>query len=201
MLMNTIFFSLFFIVFAADSTDPPTVQDAGFNEAIFDVETIQDLLGRSNSDGIRFYNTLQDGKVGVMAVSISNGADLNSGFFPRKPYVLAKGVDTDGVIVDKISESEARDLCESVHNSPHMQYSADFSQSDFSTLLSIDNANAVRLQPSKTAEGGLSMKLEAVNLERGQVSELGQGSRYVVTSTLPCPPICGQRENYVFRPL
>ncbi len=201
MLMNTIFFSLFFFVFAADSSDPPIVQDAGFKEAIFDAGTIQELLDRSNSDGVRFYNTLQEGKVGLMAVSISNGADMNSGFFPRKPYVVAKGIDNDRVIVDKISEGSARDLCEAVHNSSYMQYSADFSKSDINNLLSQGNTNALRVKPSKTDQGHLSMELEAVHFEGGQVNDVGQGEMFEMTSTHPCPPICGVLEGYVFRPL
>ncbi|SRR6056297_359873 len=200
MLMNTIFLSLFLSFFAGEPTDSPVVQNAGFNEALFDAGTIQDLLGRSGCDGIRFYNTLKDGRVEVMAVSISGGADMNGGLFPRKPYVVAKGVKNNEIEVEHVSEGDARDLCEAMHMSENMQYSADFSKSDFQTLFRDANTNAVRVQPRSTADG-LSMQVEAVNFDRGQVNDVGQGEMYEMTSTDPCPPICGVRENYVFSPL
>lgn len=197
--IQTILFHLCLFLSPGITAELPINNDAGFTEAIFDAQTIQELLDRSDCDGIRLYNTLNEGAVELMAVSISRGADMNGGLFPLKPYSVSKGIANNEIMVDRLTERDARNICEALHLSEHSQYSADFNKKDIELLLSNSNANALRIKPHET-EPGLSMQLEAVNFERGIITKIGEGASYHIVSTVPCPPLCGSSEDRVFSP-
>lgn len=172
-------------------------QEAGFSQGLFDAETIEDLLGRRNCDGVRFYNTMDAGQVYVMAVGISEGADIQGGFFTRNPYAVSKGVVEGRIEIEKINEEKARKMCEEVDRSSHTQYSAHFTKRDLETMLRQRDCNALRIRPA-SASGQLSMELHAINFTEGEVTELGEGEGFEMLALSPCPPVCGVTGNYIY---
>lgn len=177
--------------------------DPGFTEAVFEDETIKKLLELNDSDGIRIYNVMWDDVVRAAAVAVDdpseNGADVQKGFLYR-PYRLTMGLSASKILVDKRNiaktrnASEALDLITDKHH-----YSVNFPKNGVNALLSADGCNALRVSP-RTSDGELSMLLEAVKFSNGTVTDLGSGEGYDLIGTAPCPPICGSKYNYVYRP-
>lgn len=171
--------------------------DPGFKEAVFDANSIRDMLNQNNCDGIRVYNTLHNGNVELMAVATSKGADMNEGWFNFSPYIVSQGIEDGRIKTDRISDGKARKRCESIYNSNFHQYAADFSRNEIENLLANRGANAVRITPRQSGEA-LSMEMEAVNFESGTIQGLANGS--TAEATNPCPPYCGVSGNYIFTP-
>ena len=196
---QTIIIHLLVFVFLGGIAEPISTKDPGFKEAAFDAKTIQDLLDKTNCDGIRFYNTLEGSSVHLMAIPISKGADMNSGIFNWRPYVVSTGMDEGGILIDKVSDSNARDYCEALSKSSYAFYSADFNKSEVEKILKHERANAVRVTPLSTSEG-LTMQMESVHFERGALQSIGSGIDYQIDAIDPCPPLCGEDDDYIYRP-
>lgn len=198
MIIRILLFGFWFLSAPEMTKEISSTTDPGFTEGIFDSQTIKDLLDRRDCDGIRFYNTMgSDGKVRVMAVSVSEEADMNSNILIFKPYVVSLGLVENRINVDKISKSKARDFCQAVDLSPHTQYSALFKKSDLESLLRNADCNALKIMPAMASEK-LSMEVHAVNVTDGLVTDLGRGAGFDLLDTDPCPPVCGVSTNYVY---
>jgi hypothetical protein len=181
----------------SDNTPP---NEAGFVDAVFDSETIEDLLNRKNCDGVRFYNSLSEGKVFVMAVGISEGADIQSSFFTRKPYAVSKGIEEDRITIEKVDEEQARAMCEELDQSRFTQYSTHFSRKEIETLLNQPDCNAIQVKPGRSSDN-LSMMVSSVNFNEGRISNLGEGEGFEMLAIDPCPPVCGNSGNYLYQRL
>lgn len=166
---------------------------AGFSEAVFDVQTIQDLFKRGSSDSIRFYTVLDGSSVYIMAISTENGKDETGGFFTRKPYVLSKGMNNSGIIEDKVSESNARAMCEANDNSSNQYLITNFSKKDVEALIKVPKCNALKITPT-TSNSETTMDIQAAEFNSGRVAPLG--SKLIDPD--PCPPVCGAPGNYVY---
>jgi hypothetical protein len=189
--------SLVFVAFGGSFSTILFSGDPGFQEAVFDANSIRDMLDQNNCDGIRVYNTLNNGKVELMAIATSKGADMNEGWFNFSPYLVSQGIVDGRIKTDRISDSKARKRCEEIYNSSFHQYAVDFSRNEIESLLENRGANAVRITPSQSGEA-LSMEMEAVNFESGTIQGLANGG--TAEATNPCPPYCGVSGNYIFTP-
>lgn len=197
MLIRIILFGLCLIAAPKFTNEVDPSKDAGFVESVYDVETIQSLLNRRNCDGVRFYNTMKEGKVQLIAVSVSNGADMNTGLFPLKPYVLSMGIMGSRIEVDNLSKNKARDICEAIDLSQFSQYSTFFNKDDLESLFNNANCNALKIVPAM-ASGKLSMEIRPANFSEGMLTDLGEGEALSLLDTEPCPTVCGSFNNYIY---
>jgi len=200
MLLRFLVLGLFFFSSMGMSSDNTLPNDAGFTEAVFDAQTIQDLLDRRNCDGIRFYNSLSEGKVSLIAVAISEGADLRGSFFNRKPFAVSMGIVDNRISIEKVDEEQAKAMCQAIDQSTYAHYSTHFSKNDLQTLLSNTNCNALQIKPGRSS-GNLSMEVQSVRFEDGRVSDLGEGQGFEMLAVDPCPPVCGYSGNYIYQAL
>lgn len=171
---------------------------AGFTMALFDATTLQDILKDEECIAIRFYNvmvsaTASDGT--VMAIGIDErGAERDGGLF-ASPYRIGVAGSQDKA-VDKYSRAKAVDAFGYQAASGNGNFSTSFTRAEIEALLGVPGCGGLRVTPDE-ANGSVTMRLTAVGMIAGKITELPRGEGHEKVCGDPCPAFCGPSENYL----
>ena len=170
--------------------------DAGFQQAVFSAEALQELMADASVMGIRFYNVMAapgDATGSVMAVGIvMDGSERNSG----KSYLMDMGLRQGQFNVVMVAAANATKYCRNMSAAGHASYSAAFTRTDIEALLDQEGCTGLMVTPA-TVDKGLSMQITAMKMEGERAVALGSGSAYQRQCGFPCPSVCGPKKNYV----
>ncbi len=174
----------------------PAADSSGFKEALFDTAAIDRLLADGKTVGLRFYNALAaptDKEGTAMAIGIRmDGSEANSG----SSYALSLGLISGKVAIRMLKKAPAAAACQNMQHSGHPSFSASFTRTEVENLLRTAGCEALQAVPDITEKGETTMRLIPVKLADGKAVPMGTGS----LCNFPCPPLCGPKKNYVYRP-
>ncbi len=197
--MRIFLFGLLLFAFTGMKSQSLAQSNAGFSEAFFNVQTIEDLLNRGSSDSIRFYTVLDNGIVNVMAIPTAAGKDETGGWLTWYPYVVSKGIASGAIVEKKVSESDANKICEDNDQSSNKYFITDFAKGDVLALINTPNCNALKITPT-TVTSGTSMRVQAADFDGSTAKPLSSasGTPIDLIDKTPCPPLCRAPGNYVY---
>ena len=175
---------------------PRAVDDAGFQDALFDAATLNDLLRDEAVMGMRFYNVLSkpgDAQGTAMAIGIlQDGSEKNA----SKAYRISLGLVQGQVKMNNVNAAAAKAACGYMTAAGHPSYSAAFTRAEVQSMLDLDGCVALQAAPADS-DKGTSMQLTAMKLDGGRLVAMGSGAPYQRTCGFPCPTVCGPKKNYV----
>jgi hypothetical protein len=189
--------SLILSFFLSGGGVPLPPPSAGFADAHFNGAALRELLGDREAIGLRFYNVvLPDGRGSAMAVAIrSDGTEIKEGLFANPYKACAMNVQ-DPLQVIAFSRNEAGSACARMAQGGTASFSASIGNAEVLALLDEPGAMGIRITPVE-GNGGLTFRLTAVSVERGEVRAVGaEGGSWRICGD-PCPVACGPPSNYI----
>jgi hypothetical protein len=192
--MRIFLFGLLLFALMGIKSQSSAQSNAGFSEAVFNVQTINNLLARGSSDSIRFYTVLDNGSVNVMAIPTAGGKDETGGLFTWKPYVVSKGIASGAIVENKVSTGDANQMCKNNAQSANKYFITDFAKADILRLINIPNCNALKITPDTNSKNKTTTAIQAAEFNGRTAASLG--SKLIDQD--PCPPLCLAPANYVY---
>lgn len=170
---------------ATGATDP------GFTEAYFDEEDLSELVKSDKATRFHFYNVMkEEGGGSVVAMGADDKDQEVYSFLTGPWYRCFMELEVAGADCNKLIQDDASRMVENVRRSGLTTYCAIFSKAEVMGLFKVDDCNAVRVKPERTADSRYwTMRIAPVNIADGRITELG--ATHERACTQPCPTYCG----------
>lgn len=189
---NTLLAQAFCLLFLLAASSTLSAQDASL--AFFDVETITKILDHRDCTGVRFYKVLKPGTsdVSTMAIGVREDNSEISNFSNR--YHLFSGKGAEGIEIDKLSKSKAKEACLKLRERGENSFAATFTKEDLTSMLTTSEARGIVVKEKKM-ETDTVFEAQAAVLIEGSPAPLQSSA--AMRSGEPCPTFCGDTRNYI----
>ncbi|MGB6035853.1 MAG: hypothetical protein WBG42_06265 [Cryomorphaceae bacterium] len=193
------FFMLSLILCAAFSFGFVSVQTSASdsldqsNEGVFfSAELLHDMMKRSNCDAIRFYSAQSagNGTESVLAVSVSQGADMKVKRSPSTKYLLFTGIRDGETSISRLSKEEAAMAIKNVNGA---RLAVTIKKNELMEILSSRGCTGIEVIRATTSNGMPTFSLRSATLSENKVIQ--NSAPTAVISENPCPPSCGANLN------
>ena len=171
----------------------------GFSLAVFDEAGLNVLLSDSDCVWVRFYNArreMKDEAGSVMAVAV----DVSGREYPITTasvhYRLSDKIVGSDVSYLELERDKAVLACNWMREAGMDRVACDLSAKVLRRLLNVEKCNGLRVTPSTTSDGQLTMRFASATLEGGVAREI-TGAGTSVTCGEPCPMFCSDDVDYV----
>lgn len=170
----------------------PTTQ-----EAFFPQETLTNILEQNGCVAIRIYNAKypEESAESPMAIGIKeDGSEIYNGLASKSKYQYFEGLDENKAVIDPLNRNRALDACSNL--AENLRFNASFSAAEINSMLDVEGTTGLRIVET-TSGDNKTFAASSARIVGGKIEQMANAVS--VTSTEPCPTLCGDLANYLCR--